>query len=153
MKTHLAIELSAQVVTNPGIRSEVDRLLEENKLPFRDLGLVEHVLVAYHDQSKTLVGCGALEWYGTHALLRSLAVAATFRGRHYGHQIVADLMQRAHARNAEAVYLLTETARDFFLRLGFAHTPRQDVPQALQQASQFATVCPVSAACMVHRLR
>ena len=46
------------------------------------------------------------------------------------------------------VYLLTETAGDFFPRFGFRPTTRAAVPSAVQQSVEFREACPASAVVM-----
>jgi amino-acid N-acetyltransferase len=52
------------------------------------------------------------------------------------------------ARGLRAVYLLTTTAADYFRRFGFEDARRDEAPAVLQRSSEFASVCPASAACL-----
>lgn len=96
-----------------------------------------------------VVGTAALEWYGSAALLRSVAVAAEWRGRGLGARLVAAALDLARRRGVGAVALLAETAAPFFARLGFAPVPRAAAPAAVQASEQFRSACPASAVCMV----
>ncbi|MEB3323649.1 MAG: arsenic resistance N-acetyltransferase ArsN2 [Synechococcaceae cyanobacterium] len=101
----------------------------------------------------TVVGCIALEPYGRQALLRSLAVDP---GRHrsgIGSALVAAVLELARRMSADAVYLLTETAAEYFPRFGFTPTTREAVPELVRRSVEFTTVCPESAAVMVLELR
>ncbi len=126
-------------------------LLERSKLP-RD-GLDAHVattLVAR--DANGLVGTAALELYGTAALLRSVAVAAEQRGRGLGAALTATALDLARRRGVRTVYLLTETAAEFFPRFGFRPIPRPAVDPAVLGSAEFTTACPASALVMARTL-
>ncbi|OLD94743.1 MAG: GNAT family N-acetyltransferase [Gemmatimonadetes bacterium] len=126
-------------------------LLDQSKLP--RAGLDQHLgttLVA--KESKRVVGSAALELYGSAALLRSVAVAAERRGQGLGQTLTAAALDLAHRRGVRTVYLLTETAGDFFPRFGFRPIPRSDVDQAVLDSPEFTTACPVSALVMARSL-
>jgi N-acetylglutamate synthase-like GNAT family acetyltransferase len=124
--------------------------LKENKLPYQDIDTKKTTLISYEGDEGTFIGTGGLEFYGTYALLRSVAVQPALRGKMLGQQIVADLIERAKERSVHRIYLLTETAQKYFLSLGFRNTSRDEVPHEVKQSSEFNHVCPASAACMVY---
>lgn len=122
-------------------------LLAENGLP--QAGLQDHLetaLVARAAQG--VVGSAALELYGSAALLRSVAVAEPCRGRGLGQQLTQAALTLARQRRVTAVYLLTETAGDFFPRLGFKPVERNRVPDEVRGSLEFTTLCPDSALAM-----
>ena len=126
-------------------------LLERSGLP--PDGLRAHVattLVA-RDGAR-VVGSAALELYGTAALLRSVVVAAELRGAGLGHQLTRAALDLARQRGVTTVYLLTETASDFFPRFGFRPTQRAAVDSAVQQSVEFTSACPASAHVLVATL-
>jgi phosphinothricin acetyltransferase len=96
-----------------------------------------------------VVGCAALEIYGNAALLRSVAVTSDARGRGLGRQLVEDRLQEARRRGIQHVYLLTETAQDYFLRFGFHPIDRAAVVPAIHASVEWTSACPVSAQAMV----
>lgn len=106
-----------------------------------------HFCVAEHEGR--LVGAAGLELYGESALLRSVAVAESWRGRGLGGALVAWSIEAAHAKGTREIYLLTETAERWFPRFGFRRIERADVPAAVQQSVEFRELCPASAAVMV----
>ncbi len=129
--------------------SEVRRLLAEAGLPAEDLA---------PDALEDFLGCGpegaltgvvGLEILGTEALLRSLAVARSERGRGYGKMLVAEAERRARARGVERVYLLTTTAAEFFARLGYHEVPRDEAPPSIRVTSEFSVVCPTNSVLML----
>jgi amino-acid N-acetyltransferase len=126
-------------------------LLQQNTLP--PDGLSDHVgslLVAR--RGDMVVGSAGLELYGPDVLLRSVAVDSSCRGRGLGRLLTEAALALAQARGARRVYLLTETAADFFPRFGFRLTARAAVPATVQQSLEFAGACPASALVMVKEL-
>ena len=126
-------------------------LLDRSKLP--RAGLDEHVtttLVA--KEGKRLVGTAALELYGDCALLRSVAVAADRRGQGLGLTLTAAALDLARRRGVHTVYLLTETAGEFFPRFGFRPISRTEVAEAVLRSTEFTTACPQSALVMARAL-
>lgn len=100
-----------------------------------------------------LVGAAGLEVHGDVGLLRSVAVSTSHRSSGLGRRLVDDRLEAARDRGLRAVYLLTTTAADYFRRLGFTDARRDEAPAALQSSSEFASVCPASATCLVKQLR
>jgi len=131
---------------------DVLALLENNGLP-KD-GVAEHlatVLVAREE--KRTVGSAALELYGRVALLRSVAVDRSFRGGGIGQRLTRSALDLAVKSEVTTVYLLTESASEFFTRFGFKPTSRSEVPPAVQRSVEFTSACPASALVMMMRLR
>ena len=139
------------VTITDGKHADIDAVLAfltANGLP--EAGLREHpddVLVA-RDGSR-LLGTAALEVYGDHALLRSVAVDASARGTGLGQALTRAAIDRAATRRVQRVYLLTETAPVFFTRFGFSDIARSAVPAAIRDTVEFASACPASARVMV----
>lgn len=132
--------------------AEVLELLAASALP-QD-GLHDHLATTLAArQGNRIVGCAALEVYGQVALLRSVAVDAALRGRGIGRQLTAAARGLARSRGVSQVYLLTETAPDFFARIGFRPVARQDVAPAVQQSVEFVSACPQTAQAMQLDLR
>jgi amino-acid N-acetyltransferase len=122
-------------------------LLDECELP-KD-GLAPHLsttLVAR--DGNQIVGSSALEMYEEFALLRSLAVKPSFRGRGLGRRLTRATLDLAKHHQVTAVYLLTETAGKFFPKLGFKSIPRSDVPEMVQRSVEFTSLCPKTATVM-----
>ena len=122
-------------------------LLKASGLPADDLDFKKDLLVGYYEGDE-LVGTGGLEIYGPYALLRSLSVKMGIRGKAVGTTITEYLLAEAKARNLKAIYLLTETARGFFLKKGFADVKREDVPEEIKQSAEYSNLCSPSAAVM-----
>ncbi len=122
-------------------------LLEQAGLPLE--GFREHVaetLVAETDRA--VVGCVAVELYGTVGLLRSLAVSPERRGEGLGERLTSEAIALARAKGIEDLYLLTLTADRFFPRFGFRVEQRQAAPKALGASREFQSACPETAVLM-----
>ena|SRR5882724_1996905 len=123
-------------------------LLQGAGLPTADLtsaaGLHMWVLLA----EESLIGVVGMERFGARALLRSLAVAPSYRQRGMGHQLVARLEREAQADGVEQLVLLTETAEKFFSAFGYDVIDRRHVAEEIKQSAEFRSLCPASAVCM-----
>ncbi len=130
--------------------SAIHSLLETNGLPIDDLGshIGSTLLVRDHTNPARIVGSAALELYTPYALLRSVAVDEDIRGRGLGIELTRAALDLARDSGAHKVYLLTETASDFFPRFGFRAITRQDVPGEVLRSVEFTTACPDSALVM-----
>jgi amino-acid N-acetyltransferase len=96
-----------------------------------------------------VVAVAGLEIHGDVGLLRSVAVVPAQRGCGVARRLVENRLRAAREQNLRAVYLLTTTASDYFRALGFEDGARSEAPEPLRQSSEFRTVCPASAACLV----
>lgn len=126
-------------------------LLERNGLPTSDLSTArpEFVIASTAEQ---IVGIGALQYFGSTALLRSVAVETRWRGTGVGRAIVIELERRARAAGVTELILLTLTAPNFFRTLGYKEKPRAEVPPSVLNSAEFRSLCPASAVCLVKRL-
>ena len=127
---------------------QLQELLEANDLPSDDCSeQVENFFGIVEDDR--LLAAGGLQPAGDYFLLRSVVVQPSCRGRGLAAALVKFLLARAVAAGSPAVYLLTETADGYFERLGFNGVAREQVPEAIRQTRQFASLCPDDARCMV----
>jgi amino-acid N-acetyltransferase len=138
---------------------ELERLkqfLQLNKLPYQDIDTSftgkDKIFLGYYDEVGELIGSGGLELYGDAALLRSVAVKENQRGKELGKKIIDDLVSHAQKANIANIFLLTETAKDFFLKRGFEVIGRNEVPDSIKASSEFSHVCPASAVCMTYKI-
>ena len=131
--------------------SKVLVLLEQNLLPSDGLADHRDTLLVARD-GEAVVGSAALEVYGDAALLRSVAVDERWRGQGLGQRLTDAALEMARMRGIHEVYLLTETAADFFPRFGFRRVARTDVAAGVQQSIEFTSACPVSALVMAREV-
>lgn len=134
----------------PGDLPRVEALLTQNKLPLEGVDrALECFVVAEHDGA--LVGVAGTErcGKGEYALLRSVAVDESWKGRGLGRALVTRAIADAESRGAQALYLLTTTAEHYFPSFGFTPTARESVPAPVAATVEFASACPASAVVMV----
>jgi amino-acid N-acetyltransferase len=132
---------------------KLQKFLQLNQLPHTDIKLQGNLFIGYHDEEGKLIGSGGLELYGDAALLRSVAVDETLRGKSLGKKIVEDLVEKARGLQVNNIYLLTETAHDFFIKKGFNDVSREEVPEAVRNSTEFSQLCPASASCMIFKIQ
>lgn len=128
-------------------RGRVRSLLQEAGLPTAGLDAEGvHLWVALHDG--ILAGSAAVEVHGKDGVLRSVCVAPEGRGAGVGVALVARCIAESRDLGLARLYLLTESAADWFPRFGFVATDRESVPPAVAGSIEFATLCPASAVAM-----
>jgi amino-acid N-acetyltransferase len=131
---------------------ELVALLAECALPFGDLTETHLREFLVCRDGGRLVATAGLELCDDAVLLRSLAVAATHRGRGLATRLVDALERRARAKRQRVMFLLTTTVPGFFAARGFRPVERQLVPAAIATTTEFRSLCPASALCMRKRL-
>jgi amino-acid N-acetyltransferase len=136
----------------PHERPRVRALLDKCGLPTDDIDTapVDFLVMREAGQVVGVVGLQSADGVG---LLRSLAVLPTLHGQGRGGALVAAAERLAEQRGIDDLYLLTTTVPGFFALHDYLRVPRTSVPLALQRTTQFATLCPTTAACMHKRLR
>jgi amino-acid N-acetyltransferase len=113
-------------------------------LPTADVQPGHPVLLGTY-QGGDLIGVCGLETYGAVGLLRSLVVTPLERNRHVGLALVRAVIALAKERKVSRLFLLTETAEAYFLRLGFRRLSREDLPPEIKRSTEFVSTCPVTA--------
>lgn len=130
----------ADVRIRPALRGDVtqiSRFLIENELP--TVGVEECVenFVVAQDRDGSWVGVAGLEVYGKSGLLRSVAVDRRFRGMGQGRALVDAVLRSAKGKHLERIFLLTDTAQNYFRGLGFEVVDREDVDEAVKASPEF----------------
>jgi amino-acid N-acetyltransferase len=139
------------IFNNPN-RARVLELLAQCELPSSDLETSDlEIFLGCGDEANPS-GIIGLEQHGDLGLLRSLAVAPEARNRGYAKQLVAKAEETAKNRGIKSIYLLTDTAEQFFTKLGYNKAERLSVPIAVQSTAEFSSLCPESAAVMVKQI-
>ena len=126
-------------------------LLRRADLPTE--GVAEHFrnFVVVRDDA-CVVGAAGLEVCGEDGLLRSVVVEPASRGSGLGALLVAGVCELARRSQLRSLYLLTTSAREYFVGQGFADCPRDDAPLGIRESWEFRTGCPSSAAFMKRSL-
>jgi amino-acid N-acetyltransferase len=128
-------------------------LLEESELPTESVGKnTTEFFVA--ESAGRIVGIAGFEFYGSDALLRSVAIPADLQNKGIGSGMVDWMLAQAKTRGTRRIVLLTDTAQKFFERKGFEVTDRSAIRnEAMTSSSEFTDACPVSAVCMILHLQ
>ena len=128
-------------------REQIAAILSAENLPVDDLPeTLDNFLVA--TGTGKLIGVVGLEIYGGYGLLRSLAVLPGYRNKGIAGKLIERLESLAASKGLNELYLLTETAPEYFAGKAFQKITRDEVPQEVKQSSEFRHVCPVSAIVM-----
>jgi amino-acid N-acetyltransferase len=131
----------------PADRAAVESLLEANGLPTAGFDLAAATAVVAREQSgsREIVGCAAVEPYGSVGLLRSVCVASDRRSAGLGRRLVAEAEAIATSLGIGQLFLLTDTAGDWFPRLGYERVGKGTAPVPLLASPEFTGACPESA--------
>lgn len=125
---------------------EVKALLAESALPTADISATSPLRLFGIRNGESLVAVVGLELYPPFGLLRSLAVRPGFRQRGFARALVAFAESYAATQGVASLFLLTTTARQFFLGLGYSPAARDQAPSAIKATTQFSSLCPASSA-------
>jgi amino-acid N-acetyltransferase len=139
------IELRAATA---GDLAVVHLLLEQAGLPTSDLAAAKPQFTVLCVEGR-IVAAGALQPFGSAALVRSVVVADDRRGAGFGRIIVRELERVARAARIGRLILLTQTAGEFFAGQDYRVTARIDAPPDVQRSDEFRSLCPSSAICMM----
>ena len=146
------MNLRHRIVSNSGDLNLFIDAIKIAGLPHQDLNAKDQILIIYFIND-ALVGTGGLELINQYGLLRSISVNPNYRNKGIGRKITNNILDTARLSNLDEVYLLTETAKDYFQKLGLKEVNRDSVPEPIKSTTEFASVCPASATCMVMKLK
>ena len=139
--------------TNPSELSSILSLLNDVDLPVEGVkDNISNFLTLKDngdDSNFEPWGCAGLEIYGNSALLRSLAIAPEYQGKGLGTVLTEALIQDARERGIKTLFLLTETAEDFFRHFGFRVVEREIIPKDVKTSIEFTKLCTETPAMML----
>lgn len=135
------------IALQPGQITLLQLLLKKAGLPYEDCLDPNHRYYGVFSNDR-LIAAGGLELASNAALLRSLVVDTDFRSQGLGGLLSDFILLEAKRMGIASIYLLTETARDYFAARGFNLLERDQVPRTIADTRQFSELCPDSASCM-----
>jgi amino-acid N-acetyltransferase len=121
-------------------------LLKENNLPTEDLDPGKQLFVV--EEGDRVIGTVAVEYDYNHALLRSLSVDEDKRASGIGATLVDFIEDYVRKQGVQAIYLLTTTAPDFFLKRGYEIMARNNVPAFIKNTKEYSIICASSSTLM-----
>lgn len=136
-----------RIFQQPNLKN-VQRILHSHNLPTSDLDDMD---------LQHFFGCGSnsnprgiigIELFESEALVRSLAVDLEVQGQGCGSALYEKLEQHCREIGVKTLYLLTETAEEFFGKRGFDSIDRKDASERIRQTKEFSSLCPDSAILM-----
>jgi amino-acid N-acetyltransferase len=134
-------------VATPADLPAIETLLKASALPVDG---VREALPGFvvADAGADIVGVAGLEVCCDNALLRSVAVAADWRSRGVGRDLVNRVIADAESRGIHGLYLLTTTADRYFPSFGFSTIARADAPDDIRETGEFKYLCAASSTVM-----
>jgi len=129
----------------------ITELLRNDGLPTDDIEChLENFIILVNDGE--IIGVGGLERCGEFGLVRSIAVTPENRNKGVARRIYRCIEERAHALGISTLYLLTESAADYFDKLGFVILERAQTPPSVMASRQFEELCPSTATVMFRQI-
>ncbi|HOY03982.1 MAG TPA: arsenic resistance N-acetyltransferase ArsN2 [Saprospiraceae bacterium] len=131
----------------PENRAALESLLLGLSLPVADLPAdLTHFTLAF--DGSLLVGSAGVEPVGNVGLLRSVAVAESYRNLGLAGRLFNSSIADARTKGISEIWLITNTADNYFERHGFERVERENAPGEIADTSQFKGLCPSSAVVM-----
>lgn len=122
-------------------------LLEVENLPTADLRKdMSDFFLALVDGKA--VGSIGFDKYGRDALLRSMVVEESQRSKGVASALVRQLEEHSRSLDISTLYLVTNTAENYFSRKGFVPVNRDQLPSTVAASEEFNGLCPETATIM-----
>ena len=129
---------------------EVEELLLKVKLPIEGVkDNFSNFLIA--QKENMIIGVSGIEIYEEVGLLRSVAIKPSSQKQGIGQLMVSKIEEFAVKTGIRKLYLLTDTAEQFFLKLNYQKIPRDRTDSRIKKSIEFTTIC-TSATVMVKEL-
>ncbi len=130
---------------------DISNLLKSSNLPHADIRESEvRFIVARNNDA--IIGCIGIEMYNTEGLLRSFAVSNALQNQGIGKELFNRLSEYCTQNGVKTLHLLTNTAKDYFLKKGFTVNSRTNAPYEIINTAEFESLCPSSSTYMVKQL-
>ncbi len=130
---------------------DIISILKKNNLPTIDIpnSAIQLFIGRYNNETIGVIG---IEIYESAGLLRSLAVHDSFKKLKVGTKLIEKLFDHITESNIVDIYLLTETAEDYFTKFNFDKVDRSNVPEIIMETREFKEICPDTAVLMHKKL-
>ena len=125
---------------------EIHELLSQNGLP--TAGVDPATGKYYVAENSELMGIVGAEYYGSAAMLRSLAVKPQFKKSGVAKALIANALAILKMNAVTNVYVITNTAEKYLNRFGFRKIDRSEVPVTVLNTSALGDACPASSTYM-----
>lgn len=103
---------------------------------------IDNFFIIYNNN--TIFGSIGIEIYGDAGLMRSVAIHPSLQGHGYGMNLVNTLENYAKKKGLKKLYLLTDTAEEFFKKLNYKVIPREKANPKIKESLEFLTLCSSS---------
>jgi len=131
--------------------SDVVNLLEMNNLPLE--GVKEHFKHFFIiKENLEILGCIGLEVYEPDGLIRSVSVSKNAQKQGVGHELVTNIEKYASKLKLIDLYLLTDSAPDFFKKFGYNIIERDSIVSGITNSIEFTQVCADKGVLMKKRI-
>ena len=131
--------------------SPIKELLQACDLPVVGIEKQPSDFIIAEAQGNILGILGAV-YDGNKALLRSFAVCEKKRGNGIGIALVKAMFNIMKSKEIIEIFLLTETAAAYFVKLEFSEISRGDIPKILLVESGLDQACPCASSCFSYKL-
>ncbi len=121
-------------------------LLKKSNLPTEDINPGTQLFVV--EEGDSVIATVAVEYDYDTALLRSLSVSKEKRNSGLGIKLVEFIEDYVQKQGVQTIYLLTTTAKEFFLKRGYQIIDRKTVPDFIKNTSEYSVVCSTSSTVM-----
>ncbi|HVZ56219.1 MAG TPA: GNAT family N-acetyltransferase [Chitinophagaceae bacterium] len=146
----MAIPFSAiQDISEDMPRKELDDLLQESGLAATGGEGIATRYYGIYGPGRLLAAAG-LEIHAPAGLLRSLITRPGYRGQGLAARLEGHVTEQAASLGLTSIYLLTQTARDYFLARGYTPVSREEAAPLIGRSAQFTRLCPATAA-LLHK--
>jgi amino-acid N-acetyltransferase len=125
-------------------------LLKKNNLPTEDITPGTQLFVV--EDGDEVIATVAVEYDYNNALLRSLSVSEEKRKTGMGAELVSFIEDYVKKQGVQNVFLLTTTAADFFSKRGYKIIERSNVPDFIQNTTEYSVICASSSTLMKKEL-
>lgn len=127
-----------------GVDLDLQSALLAGGLPIDDIEEPGRFFYRVESQGR-LIGFGGFEIYGDDALLRSIVVPEASRGKGYGRILTEAILRQIGENGGTRAFLLTTSAADFFVHLGFRSIDRAEAPTTILATRQASSICTSAA--------